>query len=59
MKIGLLALALLGFTASGLTGCSAEEGAPLMSSAHAAAPIEPLYPPLQAGAADGEVHEYY
>lgn len=53
-------LAVLGlFAASGLGGCSGEEGAPLVSSAYAAPISDPLYPPLQADAADGQVYEYY
>ena len=52
-------LAVLGMvTASGLSGCSAEDAAPLVSSAHAAPINDPLYPPLQGDATDGQVHEY-
>jgi len=55
MKYGLL-IAFLGF---GLTACSPAEEAPqFLSSARAASPMEPLYPPLPADAADGAVHEY-
>jgi hypothetical protein len=56
MKYGLL-IAFLGF---GLTACSPTEEAPqFVSSARAASPTEPLYPPLAADAADGTVQEYY
>ena len=56
MKYGLV-VAMLGF---GLAACSPAVDAPeILSSAHAAAPMEPLYPPLAADAADGAVHEYY
>ena len=56
MKYGLV-VAMLGF---GLAACSPAVDAPeILSSAHAAAPMEPLYPPLAADAADGTVHEYY
>ena len=40
-----------------LPACSSDDAAPLISSAQAASPSEPLYPPLQADAADGTVHE--
>jgi len=40
--------------------CSPAVDAPeILSSARAASPVEPLYPPLAADAADGAVHEYY
>ena len=56
MKYGLV-VALLGF---GLAACSPDVEAPdILSSAHAASPMEPFYPPLAADAADGAVHEYY
>lgn len=42
-----------------LPACSSEDAAPLISSAQAVSPAEPLYPPLQADAADGTVHEYH
>ena len=62
MKYGMLVAALLVlglFTASGLSACSGEDAAPLVSSAHAAPLNDPLYPPLQADADDGQVHDYY
>ncbi len=42
-----------------LPACSGEDNASLISSARAASSAEPLYPPLAADAADGQVHEYY
>ena len=42
-----------------LPACSGEDSATLVSSAHAASPTVPLYPPLAADAADGHVHEFY
>ena len=42
-----------------LPACSGDDTASLISSAQAASPTEPLYPPLAADAADGHVHEYY
>jgi hypothetical protein len=55
MNYGLL-VALIGF---GLVACSPDVDAPeILSSAHAASPLEPLYPPLAADAADGAVHDY-
>lgn len=62
MKNGITAtaIALLGlFMGLSLTACSSDDAAPLVSSARAASPSEPLYPPLQADAADGYVHEYH
>lgn len=58
--IAVTTITLLGFfTGVGLTACSSDDAAPLISSAQAASPTEPLYPPLHADAADGYVHEYY
>jgi hypothetical protein len=55
MKHGLV-VALMGF---GLVACSADVDAPeLLSSAQAATPTAPLYPPPAADAADGSVQEY-
>jgi hypothetical protein len=57
MKYGMVAAALTLLVL--LPACSGDE-ATLVSSAHAAAPAEqPLYPPLAAGAEDGQVHEFY
>lgn len=56
MKNGLM-VALMGF---GLVACSPAVDAPdILSSARAASPSAPLYPPIAADAADGTVHEYY
>lgn len=52
-------LAMLGLFTASLGGCSGEEGGPLVSRAYAAPLSDPLYPPLQADAADGQVHEYH
>ena len=55
MKHGLV-VALMGF---GLVACSPAVDAPeFVSSAQAASPMQPLYPPLAADAADGAVQEY-
>jgi len=55
MKYGLL-IVFFGF---GLTACSpAEETPQFLSSARAASPMEPLYPPLSADAVDGTVRDY-
>jgi hypothetical protein len=55
MKHGLV-VALMGF---GLVACSPAVDAPeLVTSARAASPMEPLYPPLAADAVDGTVHDY-
>ncbi|HTG97725.1 MAG TPA: hypothetical protein VL982_09785 [Burkholderiales bacterium] len=62
MRNGILAATLgLGLlTVLGVAACSTDDDAtPLVSSARAAAPMEPLYPPLAADAVDGSVHEYY
>ena len=55
MKYGLV-VALVGF---GLAACSPAVDAPeILSSARAATPMEPLYPPLAVEAVDGTVHDY-
>jgi hypothetical protein len=55
MKYGWV-VALMGF---GLAACSPAVDAPeFVSSAQAASPVEPLYPPLAADAVDGTVQEY-
>jgi len=55
MKHGLL----IAFLGLGLTACSPAEEAPqFLSSARAATPMEPLYPPLAADAVDGAVRDY-
>ena len=54
MKYGWV-VALMGF---GLAACSPAVDAPeFLSSAQAASPMEPLYPPLAADAVDGTVQE--
>lgn len=46
-------------TVLGVAACSTDDDeTSLVSSARAAAPMEPLYPPLQADAKDGAVYEY-
>lgn len=57
MKYGIVAAAITLLVL--LPACSGEDTATLVSSARAASPAEPLYPPLAADAADGHVHEYY
>jgi hypothetical protein len=57
MKYGMVAAALTLLVL--LPACSGDN-ATLVSSARAASPAEqPLYPPLAADAADGQVHEFY
>jgi len=56
MKYGLL----IAFLGLGLTACSPADEAPqFLSSARAASPMEPLYPPLADDAVDGTVNDYY
>jgi hypothetical protein len=55
MKHGLVVV-LIGF---GLVACSPDVDTPeIVSSARAASPVEPLYPPLAADAVDGTVLNY-
>lgn len=58
MKHGIVATAIALLLV--LPACSTEEAeTPFVSSARAAAPSEPLYPPLSADAEDGYVFDYY
>ena len=57
MKYGIFAAAITLLCL--LPACSGDDTASLISSAQAASPTEPLYPPRAADAADGHVHEYY
>jgi hypothetical protein len=56
MKYGIVAAAMTLLVL--LPACSGDDAATLVSTARAASPAEPLYPPLAADAADGHVHEY-
>lgn len=57
MKHGIVATAI---TLLLLPACSTEDAeTAFVSSARAATPSEPLYPPLQADAEDGSVFDYY
>jgi hypothetical protein len=65
MKSGFVAKALVlmtVFSGFGLTACTSADqadAAPIFSSAQATGRTESLYPPIQADAADGHVHEYH
>lgn len=60
MKIGIVAAA--GFAmlmVFGLSACSGDDAAPLVSSARAAIPAQPLYPALSPDAVEDTAYEYY